>query len=248
MQANFLPHNHNNNEKIERLKNYLNKTEEFRTASEVFKQLSDFSRLRIFWLLCHCEECVANISALVDMTSPAVSHHLSRLKANDLIVSRRSGKEVYYKIADTEQSKLLHLAIDKVMEISCMNTENEKINNIDKGIKGTDFRREQIQIIEKLHDTLTENLDKRITIEELSKQFHMNPSTMKIIFKSVYGNSIAAHIKEHRMEKAAELLKQDYTIAETAKAVGYDSQSRFTAEFKKCYQVLPTQYKRNVKK
>ena len=55
--------------------------------------LSDPSRLRIFWLLCHCEECVMNISALVDMSSPAVSHHLRNLKASGLIVSRREGKE-----------------------------------------------------------------------------------------------------------------------------------------------------------
>ena len=54
-----------------------------------------------------------NISALVDMTSPAVSHHLRQLKASGLIVSRRGGKEVYYTAADTEQSRLLHLAIEK---------------------------------------------------------------------------------------------------------------------------------------
>ena len=114
-----LPHNHADSHKVEFLKEQLLKTENFKTVAEVFKQLSDPSRTRIFWLLCHCEECVINISALVDMTSPAVSHHLRQLKANGLIVSRRGGKEVYYTAADTEQSRLLHLAIEKTMEISC---------------------------------------------------------------------------------------------------------------------------------
>lgn len=119
MSNKSLPHHHTDEIKTEHLKAQLEKTENFQIVAEVFKQLSDYSRLRIFWLLCHCEECVTNISALVNMTSPAVSHHLSRLKANNLIVSQRKGKEVYYKAADSEQSRLLHLAIEKAMEISC---------------------------------------------------------------------------------------------------------------------------------
>ena len=35
------------------------------------------------------------------------------------IVSRREGKEVYYKAADTEQSRLLHIMIEQVLKITC---------------------------------------------------------------------------------------------------------------------------------
>ena len=60
-----------------------------------------------------------NISAMMGMSSPAVSHHLRPLRNRGLIVSRRIGKEVYYKAADTEQSQMLHHMIEKVMEITC---------------------------------------------------------------------------------------------------------------------------------
>ena len=53
------------------------------------------------------------------MTSPAVSHHLRQLKSSGLIVSRRNGKEVYYKAAGTEQAQVLHHMIEKMVEISC---------------------------------------------------------------------------------------------------------------------------------
>jgi len=53
------------------------------------------------------------------MSSPAVSHHLRQLKNAGLIVSRREGKEVYYKAADTEQSRLLHIMIEQVLKITC---------------------------------------------------------------------------------------------------------------------------------
>ena len=113
-----LPHHHGEGQNTEFLKAQLAKPETFQTVAGTFKLLDDSSRLRIFWLLCHCEECVINISAMVEMTSPAVSHHLRQLKDRGLIVSRREGKEVYYKAAETEQSVLLHQVIEKIMKIS----------------------------------------------------------------------------------------------------------------------------------
>ena len=93
--------------------------EEFQTASILFKLLSDVSRLRIFWLLCHCEVCGTELAAMVDMTPPAVSHHLRLLRSSHLLVSRRDGKEVYYRAADTVQAQALHHMIEEMLEISC---------------------------------------------------------------------------------------------------------------------------------
>lgn len=90
-------------------------------VSNAMKQLGDPSRLRIFWLLCHREECVLDIAALVDMSSPAVSHHLRLLKAGKLISSKRNGKEMYYKAADNEIAQVLHHTIEKVAKITCLN-------------------------------------------------------------------------------------------------------------------------------
>lgn len=117
MEHIHLPHDHGTHSKEELLPvlEYV----DFQIVSDVFKQLSDSSRLQIFWLLCHCEECVTNISAMVNMSSPAVSHHLRILKSSGLIVSRREGKEVYYKAADTQTGKQLHHTIEKMMEIHC---------------------------------------------------------------------------------------------------------------------------------
>jgi DNA-binding transcriptional ArsR family regulator len=119
MSDTFLPHNHGGEEHLKETKEQLDKVEDFQIVANVFKQLDDTSRLRIFWLLCHMEECVINIASLMDMTTPAVSHHLKQLRASGLIISRRDGKEVYYKAANTEQSRLLHDTIEQIMEIVC---------------------------------------------------------------------------------------------------------------------------------
>ena len=94
MTHSHLPHNHG--QEIESLLTNLPKSIDFANISELFRQLSDCSRIKIFWILCHCEECVINLSAMMDMSSPAVSHHLKLLKSAGLITSRREGKEVYY--------------------------------------------------------------------------------------------------------------------------------------------------------
>ncbi|MBS6953964.1 MAG: winged helix-turn-helix transcriptional regulator [Enterocloster asparagiformis] len=114
-----LPHQHGTQDTAVHLQEQLCRIDRFQTVSEVFRQLGDTSRIRIFWLLCHCEECVINISAMMGMSSPAVSHHLRPLRNSGLIVSRRVGKEVYYQAAHTEQSRLLHQMIEKIMEITC---------------------------------------------------------------------------------------------------------------------------------
>ena len=93
--------------------------DDIKTVANLMKHLGDPSRLRIFWILCHVEECVIDIAAMTNMTSPAVSHHLRILKDSGLIVSRREGKEMYYKAADTTIAQRLHHAMEEIMEISC---------------------------------------------------------------------------------------------------------------------------------
>lgn len=114
-----LPHHHKEGIETPDIKEQLSNIDDFQTIAEIFKQLGDTTRVRIFFLLCHREECVTNISAMLDMSSPAVSHHLRPLRNSGLIISRREGKEVYYRAADTPQSKLLHQMIEQVMEIAC---------------------------------------------------------------------------------------------------------------------------------
>ena len=118
MADHTLPHNHGEHLNTELLIDNIAKTEDFQIVADLFKVLGDNSRVRIFWLLCHCEECVINLSAMMKMSSPAISHHLKQLKSSGLIVSRRSGKEVYYRAADTQQAQLLHRMIETLLQIN----------------------------------------------------------------------------------------------------------------------------------
>lgn len=109
-----------------------------------------------------------------------------------------------------------------------------------------EYQAEQVSLIRQIHDQLLSHLDQRITLEELSKEYLINTTTLKNLFKAVYGDSIAAHVKEHRMEHAAKMLLETHaSVADIANAVGYDSQSKFTSAFKDAYQVTPREYRKN---
>lgn len=95
----------------------ITSAENFPVVSEMFKQLSDPTRMRIFIILCHTEICVLNLASVMNMSSPAVSHHLRMLKTSGLITSRRVGKQVLYTIADNDKANALHEAIEKMLNI-----------------------------------------------------------------------------------------------------------------------------------
>lgn len=109
----------------------------------------------------------------------------------------------------------------------------------------TEYQSEQVEIIRQIHEQLIGDLRTKTTIEALAKQHLMNVTTLKTLFKAVYGTSIAAHIKEHRMEQAALLLRETSdSIAVVARSVGYESQSKFTSAFKDYFDTLPTEYRK----
>ena len=69
---------------------------------DVFKALSEETRLRIVKLLDHGELCVCDIVAALDMIQPKVSFHLAVLKDAGLVKDRRQGKWTHYSIVDTD--------------------------------------------------------------------------------------------------------------------------------------------------
>lgn len=116
---NKLPHRHDS--ELERILEQMPAAGDFAKAAAMFQQLGDSSRLRILWLLCHCEECGVNIAAAAGLSTAVVSHHLKLLRLHGLVSSRRRGKEVYYTLADTEMARLLHSMVDDLFQVTCPN-------------------------------------------------------------------------------------------------------------------------------
>jgi len=64
--------------------------------ADLFKLLSDRTRLRILNLLSQGERNVSSLCEELKLPQPTVSHHLGLLRMRNIIVNRRSGKQVFY--------------------------------------------------------------------------------------------------------------------------------------------------------
>ena len=84
--------------------------------SDLYKVLSDSTRLKILWSLDKGELCVCCISEVVGMSVSAVSHQLKALKQANLIGSRKVGKNVYYSLNDEHVKTILEVTLEHMME------------------------------------------------------------------------------------------------------------------------------------
>lgn len=73
--------------------------------SEVFKALSDKTRLRILNLLSRQELCVCQVGEVLGMSQPNASKHLHRLRYSGLIVSRKVSQWCFYRINEKFKNK-----------------------------------------------------------------------------------------------------------------------------------------------
>ena len=110
---------HGHDKQLEKLIPILPDDNIAENAAEIFSLLSDGTRLKILWLLCHCEECVCDIAEAVGMSAPAVSHHLRLLRQSGLISWRREGKEVLYTLSESSKADFVHQTIDGLLAAKC---------------------------------------------------------------------------------------------------------------------------------
>ncbi len=110
---------HKHSDELQNLINYIPSYDEASKLADILQVLSDPTRIRILWILCHTNECVTDIGLAIGMSAPAVSHHLKLLKQLNLIKNKKVGKEMQYTIADTPEAMLIHKYIEDMLKISC---------------------------------------------------------------------------------------------------------------------------------
>ena len=86
---------------------------EFEVAAGVLKLLADPTRLKIVWALLHGEHSVNELADHVGARPPAVSQHLAKLRAADLVSTRRDGNRIYYA---ARNEHIEHLATEALLQ------------------------------------------------------------------------------------------------------------------------------------
>jgi ArsR family transcriptional regulator, zinc-responsive transcriptional repressor len=84
--------------------------------TNLFRLLSDRTRLNILMSLAKGERNVTSLCEELRLPQPTVSHHLGLLRANNMIANRRQGKQVFYTLHGA-----MTLADDNALEVSAAN-------------------------------------------------------------------------------------------------------------------------------
>lgn len=71
---------------------------------QYFKALADSNRLRILNLLVHGELCVCDIQYILQTAQPLISRHLAYLKNSGMVIDRREGYRIYYRLLEGRQT------------------------------------------------------------------------------------------------------------------------------------------------
>ena len=145
--------------------------------------------------------------------------------------------EPLYEAAPAKRIPWLRLKVQELL-LFLMDVTEETARQTSYGSRQTD-------LICEIHQLLTEHLEQRFTIEELSKKYSINQTTLKEVFKAVYGQPIATYMKEYRIRHAMQLLREtDDTVAEIAASVGYESQGKFARVFHTVTGVSPVEFRK----
>ena len=109
------------------------------------------------------------------------------------------------------------------------------------------FSRSQVTAAKEAKEYLLAHLDEHITITELADMLGISPTSLKICFKGVYGDTINGYITNCKMQKAASLLKNtDKSVLEIAGIVGYNNGSKFAGAFRRVMNKSPNEYRKSL--
>ena len=109
------------------------------------------------------------------------------------------------------------------------------------------LEREVVRALAETRRYMEAHLDEPLTIPALSRRSCLSATTFKEGFRRRYGLPVHTWLRQRRMERAAELLRNSsLSVLGVAQSVGYGSASQFTAAFRRQYGVTPAQYRKNV--
>ena len=213
-----------------------------------------------------CEMVIENYSGIsIVFDANTISQYLSRqrhIKASkqwdEAITSVFQG-DVHFKIAASvplqhslqQLTALQHAADENAFRLLEWQGKIMQIiaNAVEFASEPTKFNRvslweEDIERLYQARDRLLHHLDNPPSISELAHDCHLNTCKLKNGFKQLFQNTVYGYLREARMYKAENLLKNSrLSVGDIANAVGYSNPSQFSKAFKTQFDVSPHLYR-----
>ena len=92
-------------------------------VADFFKILGDPTRTKILCALDNNEMCVCDIANVLNMTKSSISHQLNTLRQNNIVKSKKIGKEVFYTLDDEHVTEVFEVALSHIGHNKGINNE-----------------------------------------------------------------------------------------------------------------------------
>ncbi len=139
-----------------------------------------------------------------------------------------SEQEILVKIFSSNSADEIVLLFKEIVEKFTANTAESDVH----------------RLVSKTLNIIENDYMNDISLEYISEKLYISPSHLSRLFKKETGKNFIDFLKEYRLKKACELLKNtNIRITEISKMVGYDSTSYFTTIFHKFYNITPAQFR-----
>lgn len=102
---------------------------------------------------------------------------------------------------------------------------------------------EKPQLLDRVMAYIEENLEGKITLAEVSRQFFVSESTISQLFRKKMGVSFYRCVTQRRLIAAKAMISQGQALEQTAEKIGFGDYSAFYRAFKQEYGISPRQYR-----
>ena len=103
----------------------------------------------------------------------------------------------------------------------------------------------QYHLAQLVHDQLIEEPFREHDFQAIAREHGISLSSLNRYYEAVYGHTASTWLRKYRMHAAADLLREtDLPASDIALSVGYANPSKFSAAFKREFDVTPSEFRR----
>lgn len=107
---------------------------------------------------------------------------------------------------------------------------------------------EKSELFGRIIAVLNEHITENISVDFVAEQCFISSSKLKKIFRNYTGMGVITYFNELKVRRAAELLREGYSVGETAERLNFSSQFYLSRVFKRVAGITPSAYKARLKK
>jgi YesN/AraC family two-component response regulator len=133
--------------------------------------------------------------------------------------------------------QLIRLNIEMLLISLIRSNQNKRIPTVKK----------HSTILAEITDYLVENVENKVTFNDVVKRFNLSPSVLKKIFREQVGGGVMDYFTRLKIDHAKEMIREEkYNFTEISEKLEFNNSQYFTTVFKRVSGMTPSEYAKSV--